>query len=235
MQLVIHYFLHGFEAPIISIIFINGRQVNWLYGNLPRHGHWVGDSAHLHYKPTPESWDVCVQWQSPWFSILEHRVCVTAVKAFSFGLWWKLAVTKFSLCALLPQTGLDHQLVSINEDTGQISKWHPSKIKPCSATWPQWPISSLKVVQSHYTVLAEPLGLSSWRAGWGWRDTRTTVSPWGHQILRHRMVFTRHHSGNCLHCSEQRKPLKLSHISCQLSPCIQHHSSKPAAAWTWKL
>lgn len=47
--------------------------------------------------------------------------------------------------------GLDHQLVSINEDTGQISKWHPSKRKPCTATGPQWPISSLKVVQSHST------------------------------------------------------------------------------------
>lgn len=38
-------------------------------------------------------------------------------------------VTKLSLCAQFPWTGLDHQLVSINEDTGQICKWHASKSK----------------------------------------------------------------------------------------------------------
>lgn len=128
MQLVIHYFLHRFEGPTIPIIFINRRQVNWLYGNLPWRGHCAGD-----WKPTsitnplsraemvvtvPNSFTDFPIWTT---------LCTTAVKACSFGLCLKPAVTKLSLCAQLPWTGLNHHLVFTNKDTGQI--WHTSKNK----------------------------------------------------------------------------------------------------------
>lgn len=68
----------------------------------------------------------------------------------------------------------------------------------------------------------------TWRVRIPWNPLESG----GIQTLRSSMVLTRHHSGNFLHCSEQRKPLQPSYISFQLSPCLQHHSSKPAAAWT---